>query len=75
MLRWRRWSFIVLCVRGEEKLLVLHLLRLIRAQGWLAAYMRRMLADFVAGKRPSPLAAVIDAKRLEAGALGFEGDG
>ena len=75
MLRWQRWSLIVLCVRSEEKLPVVHLLRLLRSRGWLAHYLRRLLADFAAGKAPSPLSAVIDAKRSEARALGLGDEG
>ena len=73
MLAWKRWSFIM--IRNEEKPLVLQLVRLLRSRGWFPVYLRRLLADSAAGRAPSPLAAVIDAKRLEAGVLGYEGDG
>ena len=70
---WRHRRLVVLWVRADEKSLVVHLLRLVRSKGWLSAYVRRMLADFAAGRTPSPLSAVIDARRMEA--LGSGGDG
>ena len=51
---------------ADERQLVAALLRLLRTRCWLAYYVRQVLGDFAAGRPPSPLAAVIDAKRAQA---------
>jgi hypothetical protein len=56
----------VVVADADERRLVVALLRLLRSPCWLSHYVRDILGDFAAGRTPSPLAALVEAKRAQA---------